>query len=196
MFQPRHRSKPGRSQHRAPGAQVGGPVDDEEDVPRLLLHDLVEDVGQRLREDLGIDSQAEEPEGEEGIEALSVARAQEREGRILGHFRRRIRRHGDPVVLRQKLQHLGVAALFVTLQADRLGQKRVFFRVAERLDLDRGGRLGPRGLVPDRHGLQALQPLGVELGPPDLFRLEGVVGVDKGPAEQGLVLLGTEDQPL
>src|SRR5439155_7276783 len=56
---------------------VGDPVREEEDVPRLLLHDAVEALDEWRREDARIARQPEEPEREERVEALPVAHAQE-----------------------------------------------------------------------------------------------------------------------
>src|SRR5207247_7029011 len=55
---------------------VRNPVGKEEDVARLLLHDAVEALDQRAGEDARVCRQAEEPEGEEGVEALPVPHAQ------------------------------------------------------------------------------------------------------------------------
>jgi hypothetical protein len=179
----------GAEQGRTLGAQVRRPVDDEQDVARLLLHDRFEDRYQGLGEDLGPLAQAEESEREERIQALAVSRPQEGQGGVLGHLGGRERRHFDPVVTGQKVQDLGMPALLEPLEADGFGQEGVFLDVSQRLHLDGRGRLGPAGLVPDRHGLEPFEALGVQVGPPDVRRPEGVMGIDKRPAEKLFVLL-------
>src|SRR4029450_12017221 len=54
-----------------------GPVGEEEDVTRLLLHDAVEDLDQRTGEECGVGRDPEEAEGEEGVEAIPGAHAHE-----------------------------------------------------------------------------------------------------------------------
>ena len=97
-------------------------------------------------------------------------------------------------MLREQHQDLGVAALLVALEADRLGEKGILLGVTQRLHLDGGRRLGPSRLVPDGHVLQALEALRIEVGPADLRGLERVVSVDEGPAEQLFMLLGADDE--
>ena len=142
-----------RVEHRPQGegqarAQIRRPVHDEEDVPRLLLHDLVEDRDQVLVKELAAASEVEEAEGEED-EALSVSGAQKRPRRILRLLRLAERSGRDPVVLRQQSDDLGVAPFFVALQGDGFLQHRVRLGVPEGLHLDRRGGLGSRRLVPD-----------------------------------------------
>jgi hypothetical protein len=70
----------------------------------------------------------------------------------------------------QELQDFGMPAFLVALEADGLGQEGILLDVPQRLHLDGRGGLGPGGLVPDGHGLEPLEALGVEVRPPDVGR--------------------------
>src|SRR5438034_7487774 len=103
---------------------VRHPVGEEEDVARLLLHHAVEALDQRAGEDARVRRQAEEPEGEEGVEALPIPHAKEAPLRVA-------RAHtlaagdGNAVVRQHALQERGVAALLVALQGDRFAQQGI-----------------------------------------------------------------------
>src|SRR5207253_146110 len=70
--EPAPHEEPGAPLERQAEPPVRYPVCEEEDVPRLLLHDAVEEVDQRLRKQPGVGREAEQPESEERIEALAV----------------------------------------------------------------------------------------------------------------------------
>src|SRR5262245_48621215 len=60
----------GPREKRVSPPEVGRPVDEKEDVTRLLLHDRFEDRDQRIRKEARSPTDLEETEGEEGVDAL------------------------------------------------------------------------------------------------------------------------------
>src|SRR5262245_40546542 len=66
------------------GASVPGhPIDEEENVPRLVLHHGLERVDQTYGKEVGALGHIEQSEGEEGVDALAEARHHESPFRIL-----------------------------------------------------------------------------------------------------------------
>src|SRR5712692_9792660 len=177
-------------------AQVGGPVDDEEDVASLLLHDLVEEGDQLLVEELRLPPDLEQPEGKEGVEALAIAGPQKRPGRVLRSPWLLGWSDRDPVVTREQRDDLGVTPFFIALERDRLFQDRIGLLLSQSLDLHRRGGLRASGFVPDRQSLQALEADFVELRPADVLRAEGTVRVDEDIAEEAAVLLRADLEAL
>src|SRR5207247_1936854 len=94
---------------------VRHPVGEEEDVARLLLHHAVEALDQRAGEDARVRRQAEEPEGEEGVEALPIPHAKEAPLRVAwAHALAAGDR--DAVVREHAFQERGVTALLVGVE--------------------------------------------------------------------------------
>src|SRR5436305_11368878 len=165
---------------------VRHPVGEEEDVARLLLHDAVEALDQRAGEDARVCRQAEEPEGEEGVEALPVPHAQKAPLRVA-------RAHalaagdGNAVVRQHALQERRVAALLVALQGDRLAQQGITLDLGHGVHARAGGALARHRLGPEGQRAQALEVAVAQLGPAQVAHLVGVEGVDELPAEERLV---------
>src|SRR6266542_595763 len=186
-----------RPQRKGPtGAQVCRPIHDEEDMPRLLLHDLVEQRDQVLVEKLAPAPDVEETEGEERVEAFAVARAQKGPRRILGFLRLPEGSGRNPVSLRQQGNDLRVAPLLVPLQGDGFLQDGIRLLVPQSLHLDRRGGFRARRLVPDGEVLQPRQALLVQLGPDDVLRPEGMVRLDECPAEETGVFLRSDSESV
>src|SRR5262245_56123758 len=102
-------------------APVRHPVDEEQDVARLLLHHAVEALDQGPREDAGIRGEPEEAEGEERVEALPVPHAQEAPLGIAGPLARTVGAC-DLVVREHALKQRCMAALLVALHRDGFAQ--------------------------------------------------------------------------
>src|SRR3989442_1461355 len=130
---------------------VRHPVGEEEDVARLLLHHAVEALHQRAGEDARVRRQAEEPEGEEGVEALPIPHAQEAPLRVA-------RAHplaggdGNALGPEHAFQERGVTALLAILHGDRLAQQAITLEL-------RHGVPAPAGAAPP-------SPPGGGRGPP------------------------------
>ena len=171
-----------------------GPVGEEEDVPRLLLHHAVEDVDELGAEEAGVGGDAEEAEGEERIEALAVAHAHEAPLRVARHLGLLVRVR-DRVVGEQVVEQDRVAFLLVRLHGDRLAQLRVGLDVRHGAHASRGRSLAADRLAPERQAAQARERIGVERRPAYLVGLVGVVRLDERPAEPRLVLPTPDPQP-
>src|SRR5439155_1683672 len=158
-----------------------------EDVARLLLHHAVEALHQRAGEDARVRRQAEEPEGEEGVEALPIPHAQEAPLRVA-------RAHslaggdGNAVVREHAFQERGVTALLVGLHGDRLAQQGITLDLGHGVHARAGGALARHRLGPEGQRAQALEVAVAQLGPAHVAHLVGVEGVDELPAEERLVL--------
>src|SRR5215813_136067 len=172
---------------------VRHPVREEEDVPCLLLHDTVEDADQRGGEDAGLGGHVEEPEGEEGVEALPVAHAEETPLGVPGLLARRVG-HLDAVVRREALEQEGVTALLVGLHRDRLAEQRVALHVGHSAHARPRRPLAANRLAPERERTQALEVRLVELGPLHVAHLVGVERAGEFPAEEQLVLFAADLQ--
>src|SRR6266478_180470 len=166
---------------------VRHPVGEEEDVARLLLHHAVEALHQRAGEDARVRRQPEEPEGEEGVEALPIPHAQEAPLRVA-------RAHplavgdGNAVVREHAFQERGVTALLVGLHGDRLAQQGIRLALGPGVHARAGSALARHRLGPEGQRAQALEVTVVQLGPAHIAHLVGVEGVDELPAEERLVL--------
>ena len=166
---------------------VRHPVGEEEDVARLLLHHAVEALDQRAGEDARVRRQAEEPEGEEGVEALPIPHAKEAPLRVA-------RAHalaagdGNAEVREHALQERRVAALLVGLHGDGLAQQGIAFDLGHGVHARAGGALARHRLGPEGQRAQALEVAVAQLGPAQLAHLVGLEGVDELPAEERLVL--------
>src|SRR5260221_10166196 len=99
---------------------IGHPVDEKDDVPRLLAHQSIEDLEHRLRQEARLACDLEDAETEEGIHAL--AEAEILEGRFdVGRQRLdRLLPHLDAVAANHHADQLGVALFLETLEGDSL----------------------------------------------------------------------------
>src|SRR5947209_18891679 len=166
---------------------VRHPVGEEEDVARLLLHHAVEALHQRAGEDARVRRQAEEPEGEEGVEALPIPHAKEAPLRVAwAHTLAAGDR--DAVVREHAFQERGVTALLVGLHGDRLAQQWITLDLGHGVYARAGGALARHRLGPEGQRAQALEVAVAQLGPAHVAHLVGVEGVDELPAEERLVL--------
>src|SRR5262249_48362099 len=168
------------------GLTISEPVEEEDDVIRLLLHHPVEDVEQRRWNGQMLATKLEQAERAEGVEALLEAKVDEG----FQHVRWDL----DPDLIRVEAiepDHVRedscVARLLECLELERLAHHGV------RLQRSTGADHGPRVLL----GLKRVRPKGktpeqakrfvVQRGPLEPVRLVWPMLLEKRPAEQLLV---------
>ena len=179
-----------------PSAAEREPVDEEDDVPRLLLEDRFELRDESHGELTRAPRDREQAEGEERVHALAVAHAQE----LVLHVGRRLlgaigRDRVKAVFPDEGVDQLRVPRLLVALERDDLAQLGIGLAAGIRGHEARGRVLGAERLVPDRQGAEALERLGIELGPANVGGLEGEVRRAKLADEEVAVLERAADDP-
>jgi hypothetical protein len=176
--------------------RIGDPVDEEQIVPRLLLDDRLEHLDQLGREEARLPRQREQAEGEEGVEALAVAGAQEGPARVAQRLRTGLAAHGDAVEPHHVAEHVLVPPLLERVERQRLAQQRIARRIGQRLHARAGILLGLERGIPERQSGEPRPRLGRQRGPRDHGGTVGIEGVEQQAAEQLLVLLRADGDAL
>src|SRR5579883_282235 len=171
---------------------IGHPVDEEHDVPCLLIHQHVEEGEHGIRQEARLARDLEYAEAEKGVQALAEAKVDERRLDVVGQPVDRQLCSLDAIAVDHDSDQPAMARLLIALQVDRLAQKRIVDRARERLDDGAGAPLGVEHLLPERHRAHALELLVVKRGPGQLLGLEPPMGLDEITAEQRLVSLGSD----
>jgi len=195
-----HREHLEREPRPAPPRHVafvpGDPVDEEQDVPPLLLHHRLEGVDQRRREVTRALGQLEQAKGEEAVDAFAVAGDHEGPFGIARFDVNRFLGELDAVGAHHVGEHVLVPPFFEAIERDRFLEELVAHRVAVGRDAKLRLAFGLHGDVPDRQRHQPIARVGIELRPVDDRRLIGIEGVEQHPAEQRLVLIAAQAESL
>src|SRR5215831_18370764 len=149
---------------------MGEPVDEEDDVPGLFLHDVIEDVEQRVGNEGVLARELEETEGAEGVEAFLETEVDER----LHGVGRDLDLHLAGVELVEPDQvsdDSRVARLLRRLELERLTDERVTLERGARGDHRTGILLRLQGEGPERQAAQQREGLAIDRRPGELRRL-------------------------
>jgi hypothetical protein len=164
------------------------PVDEEDDMARLLIHQHVEDLEHRFRKEAGLARDLEDAEAEEGIEAFAIAEIDEGCLDVVGQGLQRRLGDIDAVALDHHLQQPGMARLLQALQRDRLMHQRIVNGLGKGVDDRAGPPLGMEHLLPEGHRSQPLQRRPLQLRPGQPVGLVQLVAGDELPAISRLVI--------
>ncbi len=175
-----------------PRLRIGHPVDEEDDVPRFLVHQGREDLqhfpGQKFR----LPRDLEKAKSQEGIETFAEAKVLEARFDIGAEIFHGSFRRIEIVFVDHHADQIGMPRLLLALQSKRGLHNRIADGRSEGSNDRAGAPFGVKYLLPKGHGLESAQAIGIQHRPRQRLRIVLDVALREVRAERIAMFLRSD----